>query len=374
MAVTSRFEKIEESLATLRAGQPMPRSGQRGSHRMSTEPMRQPDSECSSPRKSSCTPTVAATDATALRELVNSVTPPLDKRICDVAREQRSALAQLHADLENTRRITAELTVRTDATAEQLATARRSVSPLPLLPSLQEAPCGGCIEITTRVEELRLQLAAFEDDLREGDRLRKAEAACIEELKMSVGGMEEVARLHNQPVLFGARCLSCNRVFDEVEPQVGSMDLHLEKQRAKVFAEVQKALHSTGGSHGADEQNVKIIALKVGRATQLGSSGGLGPFNGRSPASSFNALGNMQLLPVRAESSPAGGTAGSRAARRNLCTPRRQQHHRSGDGPPKCIEGLVPPSFVRGPKEGPMDYKQSLTEILQPSKRAATAA
>mmetsp|Transcript_31388 Transcript_31388/g.73232 ORF Transcript_31388/g.73232 Transcript_31388/m.73232 type:complete len:575 (-) Transcript_31388:183-1907(-) len=93
-----------------------------------------------------------------------------------------------------------------------------------------------------------------------------------------VGTISQQLQEKEQTVLFGARCLSCNRVFDDVQTQAGTVDLHGDKQRAMLWAEMQRALY---GPKTDPESAVKMIAVQVGRPAALPAKGGAGTFEGR---------------------------------------------------------------------------------------------
>jgi len=129
----------------------------------------------------------------------------------------------------------------------------------------------------------------------------------IMELRQSLSIAAQEAKDREQAVLFGARCLSCNRVFDDVQQSAGVVDLPAEKQRAKLFAEVERALHSPK----TEPMNpIKMLAVKVGRLGQVRCGTGLGAtVEIRDAGNPACGVSDVQLLPVRGVSAFSGGGA-----------------------------------------------------------------
>eukprot|EP00929_Paragymnodinium_shiwhaense_P108759 TRINITY_DN75097_c0_g1_i1.p1 TRINITY_DN75097_c0_g1~~TRINITY_DN75097_c0_g1_i1.p1 ORF type:complete len:761 (+),score=251.23 TRINITY_DN75097_c0_g1_i1:165-2447(+) len=121
----------------------------------------------------------------------------------------------------------------------------------------------------------------------------------LEKLRNAMSLMAQEGKDREQAVLFGARCLSCNRVFDEVAQEAGTVDVRGEKQREKLYAEVQRAFHSA--KHDPTKP-IKMIAVKVGRPETV-SSGTPGrynaPYSGRDWGSLSCGVEDVQLLTSR---------------------------------------------------------------------------
>jgi len=126
----------------------------------------------------------------------------------------------------------------------------------------------------------------------------KADESDLRELKQVMNRLALDVKEKSQAVLFGARCLSCNRVFDDVEQQAGVVDVHADKQQAKLYAEMQRALHTPS----ADPLNsIKMLAVKVGRPGSVigAKSGGRAvPFQSRDGASIACDVADVKLMPT----------------------------------------------------------------------------
>lgn len=152
--------------------------------------------------------------------------------------------------------------------------------------------------------------------------------------------MSQNVREKETAVLFGAKCLSCNRVFDDVRPDANAVDLHGERQRHQVFAEVQRVLNDPAGDFS---KPVRMVSVKVGKpAVGRSNTDGAGSFQTRE--SGFgNPLDDMHLMlhGVRREEE-----AGMRPTTSN---PAMQSPRFWGQG---------------SAKESRSDYKQSVSKLV----------
>merc|ERR1712070_495465 len=120
----------------------------------------------------------------------------------------------------------------------------------------------------------------------------------LQGLRNALALMAEDAKGREPSVLFGARCLSCNRVFDEVDKEAGNVDLQAEKQREKFYSELQRAFHSP--KHDPTKP-IKVLSVKVGRAEAMsGCSGRYNtPYSGRDWGSLSCGVEDVQLMSER---------------------------------------------------------------------------
>lgn len=172
----------------------------------------------------------------------------------------------------------------------------------------------------------------------------------VQELQEAVSAMTHDLREKDSSVLFGARCLSCNREFDDIQRTAGAVDLNAEKQKARLFAEVQRALHAPA----ADQtKQIKMIAVKVGRSTNIVGRGGT--FEGRDATTFACGIEDVQLMPsVRRPPGEGSRPATSEPSR----TPRR-----------RLVKDT--PAFVPSPsqREGPLDFKKPLSHLVGRAER-----
>lgn len=96
-------------------------------------------------------------------------------------------------------------------------------------------------------------------------------------------------------VLFGQRCLSCNRTFADQAQTANAVELDKEKQRTALLHEVEQAYNSTDG--GA----VKFLSINVGRSgQQRGTDGAL--YNTQDTSADRNTgmvpISNLNLMAV----------------------------------------------------------------------------
>lgn len=205
-----------------------------------------------------------------------------------------------------------------------------------------------CNNLSRRASEIEgrlLDVEATTDGLANKDHLTK--------LQDTVSALELDLKDREQAVLFGARCLSCNRVYDEVQKDAGSVSLHADKQRAQLFAEVQRALHSGKANPGL----VNLLAVRVGRKGGETIGGGFGHVETRSGARVARGVEDMELLPYRGPTAPiseamapapppsaeTGPPTSGRPLAAELRTPRRRRpapHLVAGDGDKKS--GALP--------------------------------
>jgi len=176
----------------------------------------------------------------------------------------------------------------------------------------------------------------------------KAEQADLAIIRDELSMFAETVKDNKESVLFGARCLSCNRVFDEVGQEAGVVDLPVERQRDALFSQVQHALHSPNMDPMA---KIKMLAIKVGRPMPILKNGNT--FSGRDTSSFACGTGDMQLMPAVRGSSMVDASSPQRPS----TTPRTQKRRPKGEwqGSPK--------------KDGPMDFIHPLSELLDRGHR-----
>ncbi|CAE7833163.1 unnamed protein product [Symbiodinium microadriaticum] len=164
-------------------------------------------------------------------------------------------------------------------------------------------------ELITTLEE---RLETLEMDLEtETRRAKEKVEESIHDFSDKICAFEEAIKDKEQAVHFGARCLSCNRTFDDVVKTPGSVNLPAEKRRAQVFAEIQRALHTPR----TDPETIKLLAVKVGRPTAVTAK--QGSYASRNGDCLANGLEDVQLLPVRTTS-----LSRSVPPSRSQCSPR----------------------------------------------------
>merc|ERR1719171_2952112 len=119
-------------------------------------------------------------------------------------------------------------------------------------------------------------------------------------LHQALSEMARDSKAKEQSVLFGAKCLSCNRNFDDTVTTAGTVDLHGEKQRAQLLAEVQRAI----ASPCSDADAVRMLTVKVGRSGQVAGRDGGSGYEGRSAVFGC-AVDDVQVLRAPRSSSVA---------------------------------------------------------------------
>lgn len=140
----------------------------------------------------------------------------------------------------------------------------------------------------------------------------KASQEEVDQLRASLTSIAEGLREKEQAVLFGARCLSCNRVFDDVQQDAGAVNLRAAKTKAQVFAEIQRAMRSPRTN---PNEPIKLLAVKVGRPATVRTKEGQ-HYASRDISQYSFELEDVQLLPIRTSlgserrtlSPPRGGT------------------------------------------------------------------
>jgi hypothetical protein len=210
-------------------------------------------------------------------------------------------------------------------------------------------------EDVSRVEAKLMQLWTHAAGLSE-----KANETDVLELKHAMNSLAVDLKDKSQAVLFGARCLSCNRVFDDVEQHAGVVDVRADRQQAKLYAQMQQALHNPS----ADPMKpIKMIAVKVGRPGTVagtGSGGRCVPFQGRDALSIACDVSDLHLLPV--SQSCAAKSAESPASR-----PATSNQVRS---PPRPVGSAPPGTGRRGQRESSkaveakIDPRHTLAQLL----------
>jgi predicted nucleic acid-binding Zn-ribbon protein len=161
-------------------------------------------------------------------------------------------------------------------------------------------------------------------------------------LKEAMSGLVQQAR-EKDTVLFGAKCLSCNRVFDDVDRSAGAVDNHAEQQRTQVLNEVQRALNHPAGDFS---KPIKMLSVKVGRTGHIHAGDGSGPYETRETGYGY-PLEDVSLM---VQTGPAMQTGQSSRSRHATTS----QASRS-DG----LKGI--PQVKR---EAPHDFKHALHELV----------
>lgn len=187
----------------------------------------------------------------------------------------------------------------------------------------------------------------------------KAEESDLVLVRNELSTFAENIKEREQSVLFGAKCLSCNRVFDEVcqEAGAGAVDLPVERQRDALFAHVQRALHSPNID---PMTKIKMLAVKVGRPMPLVGKGGSGTFEGRDGKSFSCGTGDVHLMPPVCGSSLIEDGRISAPPQRPASTPR----------PQKRRPGSRTDAWQASRKDGPLDYIHPLSQLLDRSQRS----
>lgn len=185
-------------------------------------------------------------------------------------------------------------------------------------------------------------------------------------LQKELSGALENMKDKEQSVLFGAKCLSCNRAFDEVEKRAGVVDVQGEKQKAKLFAELTRALHCPNTD---PTKPIKMLAVKVGRPGQL-TTGNLGPIEGRDVTYAcgvqdmrfLHANRSQAFSDASTDANSRPGTTpvpGRRCSSRRMPTPE-NPHSRPGTTGSQARQGRVPVKC----QGGEVDFKHPLSELL----------
>lgn len=148
----------------------------------------------------------------------------------------------------------------------------------------------------TTVTDLRRGVAGLEAEM--NNLACKSE---VEDVKKAMLSLEShfQQESHGQQVLFGARCLSCNREYDEVQKTPGGVDVIAEKQRSKLCVEVERALRCSKTDPG---KPIKLLAVKVGRPSTVACPAGLGPAAARTAGYACQ-IDDVQFAPAPSEGS-----------------------------------------------------------------------
>jgi len=123
----------------------------------------------------------------------------------------------------------------------------------------------------------------------------KADQEEVHNLRTALSMVSDELKGKEQAVLFGARCLSCNRTFDDVQQESGVVDVRAEKNKAKVFAEINRAMHNPNSDPG---KPVKLLAVKVGRPGSVISPGTPGVFQSREALNFACGVQDVQIMPM----------------------------------------------------------------------------
>mmetsp|Transcript_72721 Transcript_72721/g.157825 ORF Transcript_72721/g.157825 Transcript_72721/m.157825 type:complete len:619 (+) Transcript_72721:62-1918(+) len=209
-------------------------------------------------------------------------------------------------------------------------------------------------EQVRRLEGRLEECIALVEPLSEG-LAAKAEQAEFASLRDSVRALVQDMKDQEQSVLFGARCLSCNRVFDDVQQHAGVVSLHGEKQKEKLFAEVQRALHTPARD---PNKTIRMLAVKVGRPAGLSDTRGHGFFEGRDAASLACGLEDVHLVPVR------GGVESSGEPRLpSMPGSARAVGTEAMQSPRRRVRKLAGTGDVAPSKDG-VDFKHQLSHLV----------
>lgn len=182
----------------------------------------------------------------------------------------------------------------------------------------------------------------------------KAELSDLAIVRDELSMFAENIKEKEQSVLFGARCMSCNRVFDDVRQEPGAVDLPGERQRDALFSQVQQALHSPNLD---PMTKIKMLAIKVGRPLPVTNAAGSRTFNGRDGSSFASGVGDVQLVPaVRGCGLLENG---------QMPVPRPATTPRPGKKRP---QGAT--AWQNTQKDGPMDFKHPLSQLVDRSRSA----
>jgi len=171
---------------------------------------------------------------------------------------------------------------------------------------------------------------------------KAAERGEVMHLKDGLAKVSQNLRDKEATVLFGARCLSCNRVFDDVRVEPNAVDLQQERQRQQVFAEVQRVLNDPAADFS---KPVKMVSVKVGKpGVSRSNMDGTGSFHTRDQGFG-NPLEDMHLVLQgnnRQDSLERARTADATSVMQS----------------PKSFFGHS------GAKESKSDYRQSVTSLV----------
>ncbi|CAJ1344709.1 unnamed protein product [Effrenium voratum] len=151
------------------------------------------------------------------------------------------------------------------------------------------------------------------DLARETRQAQKQADEGLQNLSGKISNMEEALKDREQAVLFGSRCLSCNRAYDDTVKTPGTVNLPAEQRKAQIFAEIQRALHNPRTD---PKESIKLLAVKVGRPCASTKPSREGPFASRDSSSLAYGIEDVQLLPLRAHSSLSKSRASPRASPR----------------------------------------------------------
>lgn len=183
----------------------------------------------------------------------------------------------------------------------------------------------------------------------------KADLADVVSLKNAVSCLAQDAKDKTQTVLFGAKCLSCNRVFDDVSQGAGIVDVQGDRQRTQMFYEMQKALHSPRVD---PLKPIKMLAVKVGRPGNVKGVDGA-QYQGRDAMSLACGVEDISVMPLR-PSLPLGIASGPPPP-----TPNKLANMPGGKGAGRYLIGSSSPSDVtRACLAGPRDYKHPLSQLI----------
>lgn len=233
----------------------------------------------------------------------------LEHRIAPLEAWSQQVTSQLEDLLDTKRKVSADVESLANK-AQSLAEAQEFQAKAQLealddrCSNLKEEIRAGAGRVT-RLED-RHEILSF--DQVEGC-MKSADDVAVITDKLSL--IEEGLKDKEQNVLFSARCLSCNRSYDDVAKMPGGVDLPGEKQQAKVWREIQRALHTPRTDK---TEELRVVAVKVGRPTGTkakDSSNGAGSYASRDPSTWSYGLEDVHLLPCASPRSPGGSVLGA---------------------------------------------------------------
>eukprot|EP00397_Hematodinium_sp_SG-2012_P018904 GEMP01019397.1.p1 GENE.GEMP01019397.1~~GEMP01019397.1.p1 ORF type:complete len:565 (+),score=152.37 GEMP01019397.1:78-1772(+) len=109
-----------------------------------------------------------------------------------------------------------------------------------------------------------LQDAAFTHKAAVEKSFRGLQTKDLAQIRKSLSELDERIRQKDES-FFSARCLSCNRVFDECLPQGNQCDLHIEKSKQSLLARIHRELNT-----GEIDSDLRLVSVKIGEATTDG--------------------------------------------------------------------------------------------------------
>eukprot|EP00747_Dinoflagellata_sp_TGD_P212312 gnl/TRDRNA2_/TRDRNA2_85427_c0_seq1.p1 gnl/TRDRNA2_/TRDRNA2_85427_c0~~gnl/TRDRNA2_/TRDRNA2_85427_c0_seq1.p1 ORF type:complete len:900 (+),score=153.00 gnl/TRDRNA2_/TRDRNA2_85427_c0_seq1:54-2753(+) len=254
-------------------------------------------------------------ELTVLRELVTAPARELEARIERIdksAMESRKIAERVGAELTSFMSTSTQLQAKLEAdVGDQAAKLSCCDSELRLQCDQLSALCKSADgRMLGAVERLSQLAAAVEGMAGEADLAGQAVREEVDGLREAVSVIVQDIKEQETAVLFGSRCLSCGRVYDEVQKSAGVVDPRAEKEKAKLFAEVQRALHTTSGN---EAKQIKMLSVKVGRPAEVARSDGSGMYFTRDVMPYTCGVEDLYLAPALSQrsTSPESPRTGS---------------------------------------------------------------